>query len=92
VSNHGARPSCFSSTVQEVLFVITVTMSIGMSSFVSGMMSVITASIGRDLNVNSAKVTWITPSSSHCPSLPSNHIYIHIFPSTHEKSISKSIG
>ncbi|KAH8682778.1 aminotriazole resistance protein [Tricladium varicosporioides] len=60
----GKRPDCFSSTIQECLFVLTATMSIGMSSFLYGSNTVITASIGRDLNMSSAEITWINASSS----------------------------
>ncbi|KAK0101214.1 hypothetical protein ONS96_006436 [Cadophora gregata f. sp. sojae] len=63
-SNLGDRPACFKSTIQECLFVLTATMSIGMSSFLYGICTVITAPIGRDLNMSSAQITWITASSS----------------------------
>lgn len=59
-SSSGSRPACFSSTVEECLFVLTTTMAIGQSSFFSGMVIVVTASIGRDLNMNSAEITWIS--------------------------------
>ncbi|KAF4632717.1 hypothetical protein G7Y89_g5403 [Cudoniella acicularis] len=60
----GKRPECFSSTIQECLFVLTATMSIGMSSFLYGICTVITAPIGRDLQMTSAEITWINASSS----------------------------
>jgi hypothetical protein len=59
-----ARPECFRSTVQEVFFVLTATMAMGMSSFLFGMCTVITAQIGRDLNMSSAEITWINAASS----------------------------
>jgi len=62
--NVGKRPEFFSSTLQECLFVLTATMSIGMSSFLQGSCTVITASIGRSLNMTSAQITWITASSA----------------------------
>jgi hypothetical protein len=59
-----SRPECFNSTLQECLFVLTATMSIGMSSFLYGICTVITAPIGRDLNMTSAEITWINASSA----------------------------
>jgi hypothetical protein len=63
-ANPGRRPECFNSTLQECLFVLTATMSIGMSSFLYGMTTVITAPIGRDLHMTSAQITWINASSA----------------------------
>ncbi|KAH7378172.1 membrane transporter [Cadophora sp. MPI-SDFR-AT-0126] len=63
-SGLGNRPACFKSTIQECLFVLTATMSIGMSSFLYGICTVITAPIGRDLNMSSAQITWINASSA----------------------------
>jgi hypothetical protein len=63
-SNPGNRPDCFKSTLQECLFVLTATMSIGMSSFLYGICTVITAPIGRSLNMTSAQITWINASSA----------------------------
>lgn len=56
----GGRPRCFSSMIQEYLFVLTATMATGQSSFYQGMIVGITASIGRDLHMNSAEITWIS--------------------------------
>lgn len=63
-ANSGRRPECFNSTLQECLFVLTATMSIGMSSFLYGITTVITASIGRDLHMTSAQITWINASGA----------------------------
>jgi hypothetical protein len=60
----GRRPECFSSTIKECLFVLTATMSIGMSSFLYGLCTVITAPIAKDLGMTSAEVTWIGASSA----------------------------
>lgn len=62
--SHDKRPECFNSTIQECLFVLTATMSIGMSSFLYGICTVITAPIGRSLHMTSAQVTWINASSA----------------------------
>jgi len=58
------RPACFRSTVQELLFVLTATMAVSMTSFLAGVTMVITSSIGDDLHMNSAEITWISASSS----------------------------
>ncbi|KAJ5387401.1 hypothetical protein N7509_009942 [Penicillium cosmopolitanum] len=58
------RPACFSSTLQECLFVLTATMAIGQQSFFQGCIVGVTASIGADLNMNSAEITWINAGAS----------------------------
>lgn len=58
------RPECFHSTIQELLFVLTATMAVSMTSFLAGLTMVITSSIGSDLHMNSAEITWISASSS----------------------------
>jgi len=63
-SDPEARPLCFSSTFQEILFVATCTMAIGISSFTIGSVSVITAVIGRALNMTNAEITWINAACS----------------------------
>lgn len=63
-SLYGRRPKCFSSTIQECLFVLTATMAIGQSSMYQGSVVGVTASIGRDLHMNSAEITWITAGSA----------------------------
>jgi MFS family permease len=59
-----ARPACFKSTTQEVLFVLTATMAIAMGAFTSGAVTVISASVGKDLNMTTSEITWITSSST----------------------------
>jgi hypothetical protein len=75
----GRRPECFKSTVQECLFVLTATMSIGMSSFLYGMTTVITAPIGRDLHMTSAQITWINASSAFVPLPACKKLVINTF-------------
>lgn len=58
------RPACFESTIQEWLFILTATMSIGTSSFLYGICAVITAPIGRTLHMNPSEITWISASSA----------------------------
>jgi hypothetical protein len=60
----GGRPECFRSTPQEVFFVLTATMAMGMSPFLLGLCTVITSQIGRDLDMTSAEITWISAASS----------------------------
>jgi hypothetical protein len=58
------RPACLHSTIQELLFILTATMAVSMTSFLAGLTMVITSSIGDDLHMNSAEITWISASSS----------------------------
>jgi hypothetical protein len=74
ISDPETRPECFNSTLQEVLFVLTATMSIGTSSFLYGISAVITAPIARTLHMTSAQVTWISASSAFVP--PLNPLYL----------------
>lgn len=66
-NNYGGRPACFRSTLEECLFVLTATMAIGQTSFFQGSIVGITASIGRDLKMNSAEITWINAGVSYVP-------------------------
>lgn len=63
--SYAQRPKCFNSTVQECLFVLTATMAIGQQSFFQGCIVGVTASIGADLNMNSAEITWINAGASY---------------------------
>lgn len=60
VRDPNKRPECFSSTLQECLFVLTSTMAIGQTSFFQGAIIVILAEISRDLKMDSAETTWTT--------------------------------
>ncbi|KAJ5653630.1 hypothetical protein N7490_000633 [Penicillium lividum] len=62
--DYAKRPKCFNSTIQECLFVLTATMAIGQQSFFQGCIVGVTASIGSDLNMNSAEITWINAGAS----------------------------
>ena len=64
-NNYSQRPKCFNTTVEECLFVLTATMAIGMQSFFQGCIVGVTASIGSDLNMNSAEITWINAGASY---------------------------
>ena len=54
-----ARPECFHSTAQEVLFVISVTMAVAMSAFLSGSVTVSVTFAAKELNMSNAEVTWM---------------------------------
>ena len=64
VTTNNARPACFNSTVQEILFVLTATMAIAMGSLLSGSVIVISSFIGRDLGMSQAQITWVASASS----------------------------
>ncbi|OQN98188.1 hypothetical protein B0A48_15464 [Cryoendolithus antarcticus] len=64
VETNNARPACFKSTIQEVLFVLTCTMAIAMPAYVAGMITVISSFVGRDLDMTTAEITWLTSSTS----------------------------
>lgn len=64
VQTNNRRPDCFSNTFQEILFVLTCTMAIAMPAYVSGMVTVISSFVGRDLNMSTAEITWLTSATS----------------------------
>ena len=64
VQTNNVRPECFSSTFQEVLFVLTATMAIAMGVLVVGSVTVTSSFIGRDLDMTTAQITWITAANS----------------------------
>ncbi|KAK3935976.1 aminotriazole resistance [Diplogelasinospora grovesii] len=59
-----ARPAVFRSTTQEVLFIITATMSVAMPSFLQGSTLVVSSFIKKDLNMTTSQLTWMTASSA----------------------------
>jgi hypothetical protein len=54
-----ARPACFRSTLQECLFVMSVTMAVAMSSFLTGSITVMSSFAARDLAMTNAEITWV---------------------------------
>ncbi|KAJ5753944.1 MFS multidrug transporter [Penicillium nucicola] len=50
----------FHNIFQECLFVLTATMAVGQTSFFTGLVTVITASIGHELDMSSTEITWIS--------------------------------
>lgn len=59
-----SRPACFKSTTQEIFFVLSATMAIAMSSLLQGSVTVTSSSIGSDLDMSTAEITWITAANS----------------------------
>lgn len=64
IHNAEARPACFKSTVEEILFVLTATMAIAMGSILGGSITVITSFVGKDLDMTTAQITWMSSASS----------------------------
>lgn len=102
VTTNNVRPACFSSTLQEVLFVLTATMAIAseyilplarcseaalagdlklafyatkiyandlipsivVGALLTGSVTVVSSFIGRDLNMTTAEITWISSATS----------------------------
>lgn len=60
----GARPACFTSTLQECLFVFQATTATATSSFFQGASAILTVSIGRDLGMTQGQISWITASTA----------------------------
>jgi hypothetical protein len=62
--NPNARPECFRSTFQECLFVLSVTMAVAMTSFLSGSITVMSSFAGKDLNMTNSEITWMNAATS----------------------------
>ena len=61
--DYGKRPECFSSTLQEILFVLTTTFAVAQTSIIFGAVCVISSHIANDLHMTAAEVTWISAAS-----------------------------
>jgi hypothetical protein len=55
-----SRPKNFRSTFEECVFVFTVMMCASSTTFLQGVTIINTATIGKDLIMNAAEVTWIS--------------------------------
>lgn len=65
VQTNNVRPACFKNTAQEVLFVLTATMAIGMTSFLAGSVTVISSFVVRELvNANELQNVYTNSSNS----------------------------
>lgn len=60
----GKRPECFKSTFQEICFIFMATLAMATNSLVTGAMIIVTASIGRDLDMTQAQITWISAATT----------------------------
>ncbi len=63
-TNPEARPSCFKTTTQEILCVLTAAFATAESSILVGATAGLTSHIAADLAMTQSQVTWITASSS----------------------------
>ncbi|KAL6708338.1 hypothetical protein ACN47E_003262 [Coniothyrium glycines] len=59
-----ARPECFGSTLQECLFVVSVTMAVAMTSFLTGSVTVMSSFAARELGMSNAEITWMNAATS----------------------------
>ncbi|KAL1390200.1 aminotriazole resistance protein [Phyllosticta capitalensis] len=59
-----ARPAIFSSTLEEMLFILVATFGNSMSTLAAGTVVVLTAIVKEDLNMTTAEVSWINGASS----------------------------
>ncbi|KAF2471132.1 uncharacterized protein BDR25DRAFT_223842 [Lindgomyces ingoldianus] len=64
IRDPNARPECFKSTIQECLFVISVTMAVAMTAFLIGSTTVMSSFAGRDLHMTTAEITWMNAAPS----------------------------
>ena len=63
-AGNGPRPAYFKNTFQEVAFVSQATIATATNSFFAGAVSIVTASIGRDLGMTQGQITWISAASA----------------------------
>ncbi|KAF9876104.1 aminotriazole resistance [Colletotrichum karsti] len=59
-----ARPKCFGSTSQEILFIITATMGVAMPNVLQGCTIVISSFVQAGLGMTTSEITWMTASSA----------------------------
>lgn len=64
VSTIGERPACFKNTFQEVSFVFMATVAMATSTFLTGATVIVTASIGKDLNMSQSQISWISAAAT----------------------------
>src|SRR6201996_9114666 len=63
-SHYGGRPSCFTSTYQEIFVVLTATMAVGISSMSTGIVTVNSSFIGKELEMSTAEIIWLSAATS----------------------------
>lgn len=64
------RPRCFRNTFQEIIFVFAVMMATSSTTFIQGVIVINTATIGTDLKMNAAQMTWIAAAIGYIQLLP----------------------
>ncbi|KAL4880767.1 major facilitator superfamily domain-containing protein [Aspergillus karnatakaensis] len=60
----GDRPLCFKTTLHEVSFVLLAALAMATNSLITGAMIIVTAPIGKDLNMSQAQITWISAATT----------------------------
>lgn len=60
----GARPQCFKTTMQELMYTFVVTMASATTSLIIGAIIVMSTFIAKDLHMTDAEIAWIPASSS----------------------------
>ena len=65
-----ARPRYFSSTFEECVFVFTVVMSAASTTFLQGVTVINTATVGKELHMTAAEVTWISAALGYFRHVP----------------------
>jgi hypothetical protein len=64
ISDPNERPPCFTSTIQECLFVLSTTLAVAMTSFLTGGVTVMSSFAAKELHMTNAEVTWMAASTS----------------------------
>jgi hypothetical protein len=64
VSKIGERPTVFKNTFQEVSFVFMATVAMATNTFLTGTTVIVTASIGKDLNMSQSQISWISAATT----------------------------
>lgn len=59
LANPNARPEHFRNLFEECIFVFAIMMATSATTFIQGVIVINTATIGNDLKMTSAQVTWI---------------------------------
>lgn len=60
----GERPACFKNTFHEVAFVFMATVAMATNTFFTGSTVIVTAAIGRDLDMTQSQISWITAAAT----------------------------
>jgi hypothetical protein len=69
-ANPDARPKHFRNLFEEFLFVFMVMMATASTTFLQGVIVINTATIGRDLMMTPAQITWVSAAIGYDSWLP----------------------